>query len=256
MNLLLVTAASLAVVAVMFAATYVIGRRLGRFNVVDVTWGLSFVAVAAVAAALGDGDLTRRLLLLGMVAIWGIRLARHIYRKTAGRGEDPRYEKHLGGDTSAATVLRRIIVVQGISAWFVALPLQVSAVCGPTPASLFPAAALGVVLWLLGLTFEAVGDRQLAVFKADPANRGKIMDHGLWSWTRHPNYFGDACVWWGLWLAALAGWPSVLTVASPVMMTYFLVYGTGARVAEMHMAGRPGFADYCSRTSFFIPRPP
>ena len=99
-------------------------------------------------------------------------------------------------------------------------------------------------------------DHQLKVFKADPANRGAIMDRGLWSWTRHPNYFGDACVWWGLWLVTITGWPALATVLSPVLMTYFLVYGTGARVAEKHMAGRPGFSEYCSRTAFFVPRPP
>jgi steroid 5-alpha reductase family enzyme len=104
--------------------------------------------------------------------------------------------------------------------------------------------------------FEAVGDHQLHQFKADPTNRGTIMDRGLWAWTRHPNYFGDACVWWGLWLASIAGWISLLTVLSPVLMTYFLVYATGARLLEKHMMDRSGFREYCSRTSFFIPKPP
>ena len=91
------------------------------------------------------------------------------------------------------------------------------------------------------------------MFKADPANKGVIMDRGLWAWTRHPNYFGDACVWWGLWLVTLNGWPALCTVLSPVLMTYFLVYATGARLTEKQMAGRPGFSEYCARTSFFIP---
>ena len=104
--------------------------------------------------------------------------------------------------------------------------------------------------------FEAIGDHQLRRFKSDPANKGAIMDRGLWAWTRHPNYFGDSCVWWGLWLVSICGWVSLVTVLSPVLMTYFLVYATGARLAEKHMAGRPGFTEYCSRTSFFIPAPP
>jgi steroid 5-alpha reductase family enzyme len=108
----------------------------------------------------------------------------------------------------------------------------------------------------VGVLFEAVGDHQLRKFKADPANKGVIMDRGLWAWTRHPNYFGDAAVWWGLWLVTIAGWVSLSTVLSPVLMTYFLVYATGARLTEKIMRDRPGFSEYRSRTSFFVPLPP
>ena len=116
--------------------------------------------------------------------------------------------------------------------------------------------ALGVTVWLLGFTFEALGDRQLREFKSDPAHRGLIMDRGLWSWTRHPNYFGDACVWWGLWLVTLNGWVPLATVVSPLVMTYFLVDVSGARLTEKYMRGRPGFAEYQERTAYFVPRPP
>jgi steroid 5-alpha reductase family enzyme len=255
-NFAVLSATSLAALIIVFGATFLIGRRIGRYNVVDVTWGLSFVVVAAIAAALGNGDLTRRLLLLALVAVWGLRLAWHLTVKLKGKSEDPRYRAHLEGDFSTTNVLRKIFVVQCAAAWFVSLPLQLSATSGPTPAALLPVLGVGVALWLVGLTFEAVGDCQLKVFKADPANKGRIMDRGLWSWTRHPNYFGDACVWWGLWLTTLNGWPALATVLSPVLMTYFLVYATGARVAEKHMADRPGFREYCSRTAFFVPRAP
>jgi steroid 5-alpha reductase family enzyme len=114
----------------------------------------------------------------------------------------------------------------------------------------------GVVLWVVGVLFEAVGDHQLRRFKADSANKGRIMDRGLWSWTRHPNYFGDAAVWWGVWLITITSWLSLTTVLSPVAMTYFLVYATGARLTERIMADRQGFREYCARTSFFVPRPP
>jgi steroid 5-alpha reductase family enzyme len=256
MNFLLVTCASLVAVIVVYGTTFAIGRAIGRYNVVDVTWGASFVVVAAVAAALGTGDVTRRLLLLLLVAIWGLRLAWHMVGKSKGKGEDPRYEKMLGGDTSPWHVLRKIFLVQAGATWFISLPLQVSATLGPTPSALLPVTILGCAVWLLGVSFEALGDRQLKAFKADPANKGKIMDRGLWSWTRHPNYFGDATVWWGLWLIGIAGWASLATVLSPAAMTYFLVYATGARLTERMMAGRPGFAEYQSRTSFFVPLPP
>jgi steroid 5-alpha reductase family enzyme len=256
MNFLVVSASSLAILVVLHGATFLIGRRIGRYNVVDVTWGLGFVAVAAVAAALGTGDLFRRVLLLVLVAVWGLRLAWHMVIKSAGKGEDPRYRDLLRGDFSAGHVLRKVFVIQAAATWFVSLPLQVSAVLGPTPVALWPVLIAGVVVWLVGVLFEAVGDHQLRRFRAEPANKGVIMDRGLWAWTRHPNYFGDACVWWGLWLASIAGWVSLATAASPMLMTYFLVYATGARLTESYMAKRPGFAEYRSRTPFFVPRPP
>ncbi|MCW2515880.1 MAG: putative rane protein [Mycobacterium sp.] len=256
MNFVVVSAASLAILVLVYGATFLIGRRIGRYNVVDVTWGASFVVVAAVAAVVGNGDLVRRLLLLVLVAVWGLRLAWHMVGKSAGKGEDPRYDKMLRGDFSAANVIRKIFLIQAAMAWFISLPLQLSASVGPTPAALVPVLIAGVVVWVVGLLFEAVGDHQLRRFKADPANKGKIMDRGLWSWTRHPNYFGDSAVWWGLWLISIAGWISLATVLSPVAMTYFLVYATGARLTERIMLDRPGFREYCARTSFFVPRPP
>ncbi|MCW2734546.1 MAG: putative rane protein [Mycobacterium sp.] len=256
MNLVVVSAASLAILILVYGATFLIGRRIGRYNVVDVTWGASFVVVAMVAAAVGNGDLFRRLLLLVLVAIWGLRLAWHMVGKSAGKGEDPRYDKLLGGDYSAGNVIRKIFLIQAAMAWFISLPLQLSASLGPTPRALVPVLIAGAVVWAVGVLFEAVGDRQLRQFKADPANKGTIMDRGLWSWTRHPNYFGDSAVWWGLWLISIADALSVTTVLSPVAMTYFLVYATGARLTERIMADRPGFREYCARTSFFVPRPP
>ena len=114
----------------------------------------------------------------------------------------------------------------------------------------------GVALWCVGVCFEAVGDAQLERFRRDPANRGMVMDRGLWRYTRHPNYFGDACVWWGIFLVAAERWPGALTVGAPVVMTLLLTVGSGVRVLERHMAGRPGWDDYAARTSRFVPLPP
>ena len=251
----IVSGASAAALLVVFTITFGIAHRIGRYNVVDVTWGLGFIAVAIVAAILGHGDAPRRWLLLALVAIWGLRLSGHIHRRSVGKGEDPRYADLLR-DATVGQVVVKVFLVQGFATWFISLPLQLSAVLGPTPRPLRLITAAGVLVWLTGVAFEAVGDRQLRVFKADPAHRGLLMNRGLWAWTRHPNYFGDACVWWGLWLITIAGWRSLATVFSPVLMTYFLVYATGARLTEKYMRGRPGFAEYQQRTSFFIPRPP
>ena len=254
-NLAQVSGASVLGLAVVHSVTFAIGRRIGRYNVVDVAWGVGFVAIAAVAATVGHGDPTRRWLLLALVSIWGLRLSWHIQRKTAGKGEDPRYAALLR-DASVGQVLRKVFLLQAFITWFVSLPLQLSAVTGATPKPLTAVTVLGVAVWLVGVTFESVGDRQLKVFKSDPANRGVVMDRGLWAWTRHPNYIGDATVWFSLWLITISGRWALATVGSPLLMTYFLVYVTGARLTEKLMAGRPGFDEYKSHTAFFFPRPP
>ncbi|WP_261876703.1 DUF1295 domain-containing protein [Mycobacterium marinum] len=251
----MISGASAAALIVVHSVTFAIGHRIGRYNVVDVAWGLGFVAVAAVSAVLGSGDPTRRWLLLALVAIWGLRLSWHIHRKTAGKGEDPRYTDLLRGAT-LGQVVRKVFVLQAFLTLFISFPLQLSAVTGRTPKPLLAVGALGVAVWLLGVVFEALGDHQLRAFKADPANRGAIMDRGLWAWTRHPNYFGDACVWWGLWLVTITGWVPLITVGSPLLMTYFLVDVSGARLTEKYMKDRPGFGEYQRRTAYFVPRPP
>ena len=254
-NFLVVTVASLVAVAVLMTLTALEGRRQGRVSVVDTTWGIGFAVVAATAAAVGDGAAWRRVLLVGLVSLWGLRLAWHMHTRNSGKGEDPRYAEMLAQEPGNPTwvAIRKVYGVQGLAVWFVSLPIQVSASAGD---GLVAVALVGVLLWGVGLAFEAIGDRQLKAFKADPANRGKVMDRGLWAWTRHPNYFGDSSVWWGIWLVAASAWPGVLTVLSPVAMTYFLVFATGARLLERHMAQRPGYAAYQERTSYFLPRPP
>ncbi|AEF41557.1 DUF1295 domain-containing protein [Hoyosella subflava] len=254
-DFLVVSAASLAAIAVLIAVTAVAGFRVGRHNVVDVSWGLAFVSVAAAAAAAGSGEPARRLVVLVLVTVWGVRLAWHMFIRTRGHGEDPRYTEMLqrGSGNPTWLAIRKIYLTQALAAWFVSLPIQVAAVSdGPLGWIAFA----GILLWIMGLTFEAVGDYQLRKFKADPANRGKVMDRGLWSWTRHPNYFGDACVWWGIFLIAADVWPGVLTILSPVLMTYFLAFATGGKLLEKHMSERPGYRDYQARVSFFVPLPP
>jgi len=266
-NFVLVALASALAVAALMVGTAYLARRVGKVSIVDVTWGLAFVAISWVALALGTGDLARRVLLAILVTIWGARLAWHIGRRGHGAPEDPRYVALLadapGGDIHRYAVLR-VFVPQGAIAWFVGLPVQVSAsvtggdVTGGTGwlGGLGVLGWLGVAVWIVGFAFEAVGDAQLRRFKADPANRGRVMDQGLWAWTRHPNYFGDSLVAWGGWLIAAEHWPGVLTVLSPVLMTWLLVRVSGARLLEQTMSTRPGYADYIARTSGFLPRPP
>ncbi len=255
-----VSGVALVTAAVLMTATAVIARRVGRIAVVDVTWGLGFVAIALVSALFGGGvgEGTRRWLLLAVVAVWGLRLAWHIRRRAVGHGsppaEDPRYAE-LIGDGGFGVAIRKVFVVQGLALWFISLPLQAGATL---TVRWWALVWVGLAVSLIGIVFESVGDAQLAAYKRDP-DRPTVMDRGLWRYTRHPNYFGDACVWWGLWLAGglASGWlPGLLTALAPVAMTYFLVFATGARLLERTMMQREGYPEYAERTSMFVPLPP
>ncbi|MFG6296405.1 DUF1295 domain-containing protein [Streptomyces rochei] len=239
-------------------ATFAVAVRRGLHRVVDIAWGLAFSAVAAVTWLLsaGYGNDSRRLLATTATILWGLRLAAHIARRSRGHGEDPRYTALLdkGPGNRTLYALRAVYLGQASLVWLVSLPVQ-AASYSSAPLDLL--AFCGIAVWALGLAFEAVGDHQLARFKANPANRGRIMDKGLWAWTRHPNYFGDGLVWWGLYLLSCTAWqPALAVLVSPVVMTLLLTVGSGKRLLENHMSQRPGYAAYTARTSGFIPLPP
>ena len=244
----------LLVCVVAMGLTAWISWQVGRVSVVDVAWGLAFVAVAVVLALLSRQWLSWALALL--VGIWGGRLALHIQRRSRGHGEDPRYTA-LIGDAGFGTVIRKVFAVQGLAVFVVSSPLVVAAAYDVRWRWLV---VVGGAVWLVGLLFEAVGDAQLAAYRRLPRDRKPlVMETGLWRYTRHPNYFGDACVWWGLWLAGAlsAGWlPGLLSIVAPVAMTYFLAFATGARLLERTMMQRPGYPEYAARTSMLVPLPP
>jgi steroid 5-alpha reductase family enzyme len=253
-------ALSLAAAIVVFVAGWLVGRRIGRYNVVDVTWGLAFVAIAVTALLSARGvsgvSTGRQWLLLVLTAVWGVRLATYIGVRSRGHGEDPRYDAMLDRATGSRDVyaLIHVFLLQAAVAWFVSLPVQVAMF---ERSGLGALAVVGVVLWGIGFGFEAVGDAQLAAFKRDPDNRGEVMDRGLWRYTRHPNYFGEACLWIGFYLIAAQQWVGAATVLSPVAMIYFVAAKTGKPLLERMMADtKPGYADYVRRTSGFFPLPP
>ncbi len=254
--LLVVLAASAVTAALVMAVTAWAAGRAGRVSVVDTAWGIGLTLIAIVSAGVaticGEGDEGRSWLLAVLVGVWGLRLSWHMHRRNSGKGEDPRYAEMLAG-ASRRDRFVKVWLIQGAAICLVSLPVQVAAVTDKGAAALCLA---GLALWVIGVLFESIGDNQLARFKADPANKGRIMDRGLWSWTRHPNYFGDATVWWGIWLISLSSWWTLATVISPLAMTYFLVFATGAKLLERHMAGRPGWDEYAARTGMFFPLPP
>lgn len=246
--------------AALFAGTWLAGIRLKRWNVVDVTWGLSFPLIAAVSLWWSSRSAhlptATGALALALTAVWGFRLAGYIARRSRGRGEDPRYQQLLEkrGGPGPAVALRAVFAPQALIAWLVSMPVQAVMYERSTVAAV---TALGAAVWAVGLLFEAVGDRQMAAFRAEPANRGMVMDRGLWRYTRHPNYFGDTCVWFGLYVLASGQWPGALTFPSPVLMTFFIYAVSGKALLERNMAdAKPGYREYMARTSGFIPRPP
>lgn len=249
---------TLGAVAALFLLTFAAAVRLRRHAVVDQMWGVGFVVVAAVSYALstGGGDGGRRALVTALTAAWGLRLAAHIHLRSRGRGEDPRYVAILARAPANpnAYALRAVYLTQAAVLWFVSLPVQVAQY---QRAGLGPLDAAAVAVWAVGLSFEAVGDWQLTRFRRDPANRARVLRTGLWRYSRHPNYFGDACVWWGLFLLAAGHWPGPLFVASPVLMTWLLANGSGKPILEAQLLRtRPGYEEYVRCTSGFVPRPP
>ena len=237
--------------------------RGGRHDGVDVLWGASFgvVAVVTLIASSGYGDGWRRWLVTVLTVLWGTRLAWHIGRRNHGKPEDPRYRTLLAKAPGNPNLyaLRTIYLLQGVLIWLISLPVQLAqyshgdTLLGGTEL----ASWVGVALWLIGMVFESVGDAQLARFRADPATNGQVMNRGLWRYTRHPNYFGDACVWWGLTLLAFHYPVGIIALLSAAAMTFLLTRGSGARLLESTISQRrPGYADYISRTSGFFPLPP
>ena len=244
-------------VVLVLAGTFVASRIARKHSVIDTAWGLLFaaVAVATFAVSSGHGSTAQRWLLLVLPVLWGLRLAQHIGRRTIGKPEDPRYAELLAKAKGNPDLyaLRMVYLLQGVLAFLIAAPILVGAYESGGVGLL---GWLGVAVWLVGIFFEAVGDAQLERFRNDPANKGHVIDRGLWRYTRHPNYFGDACVWWGIFLVAAQHWPGVLTLPAPVLMTLLLTKGSGARILARHMARRDGWADYAARTSAFVPWPP
>ena len=212
---------------------WLLSLRLRDASIVDIWWGPGIAAIAAVAFVVTGGSHQRRTLLLALAALWALRLGGYLLWRNAGRGEDPRYQamRRRFGARFGALSLVSVFGLQGVLQWLVALPLQLAQL-DPGPTQLGTLDALGALLFAVGLGFEAVGDLQLARFRADPTQQGRVLDRGLWRYTRHPNYFGDCTAHWGLFVVALAtpfGWAGVL---GPLTMTVLLLRVSGVALLE------------------------
>jgi steroid 5-alpha reductase family enzyme len=251
-------ASTAAFVALLMVAVWLSSVWKRNASIVDVIWGPGFAGIALVAFATSDAPLARRALVTGLALVWGLRLGGYLLRRAWGKPEDFRYQamRRYWGARFPLVSLLTVFALQGVLMWIVSLPLQVAQVAAE-PAELGALDALGACLWLVGMFFESVGDSQLARFKADPANAGRVMDRGLWRYTRHPNYFGDCLVWWGFFAIALAVPGGIYTLVGPIAMTVLLRRVSGVTLLERSLVKRrPGYAEYVARTNPFIPGPP
>jgi steroid 5-alpha reductase family enzyme len=224
-------------------------------SIVDIFWGTGFVITAWVYFTLTPDGLAARKWLAAVIAtIWGLRLSIHILLRNAGKGEDFRYQKwreEAGSDWWWRSFFK-VFLLQGILMWIISAPL-LAAQISATPDRLIWLDFVGFGVWLIGFYFEAIGDWQLAGFKADPVNKGKLLNTGLWRYTRHPNYFGDAAQWWGFYLIAIAagGW---WTFFSPILMTFLLQRVSGVAMLEKTLKNtKPGYKEYVENTNAFFP---
>lgn len=236
-------------------ATWLISIPARDASLADIAWGLVFVAVAWAVYLTGERS-GASLLVAALVSAWGLRLSGYLAWRNLGHGEDRRYQAMRAKRPRTFWIwsLFGVFCLQAAIGWFVSLPVQSLAAQSDAISVL---SWIGVAGFVIGISFEAVGDAQLAAFKRVASNKGKVMDRGLWRFTRHPNYFGDAVVWWSLWLVAIGAGAAWWTLVGPALMTLFLVRVSGAALLESDIAERrPDYAAYIERTSSFVPWPP
>lgn len=245
----------LAVIMLMMTGLWIVSIFIKNVSIVDLFWGLGFVLSASLYFSLGNGFEIRKIILLSMVSIWGLRLSLYLAWRNLGKGEDFRYRefrKNYGEHRYWWISFFQTFLLQGILMWLISAPLLGAQFSTQNP-TLNWLDFLGVALWIIGFIFEAGGDYQLAKFKSYPDNKGKVLNTGFWKYTRHPNYFGDSAVWWGYGLICLAAgsyWP----ILGSVLMTALIIKVSGVAMLEISLSSnKPGYAEYVRKTSTFIP---
>lgn len=246
---------ALGLIMTMMTILWIISIIKKNVSIVDMFWGLGFVLTTGLYYLHGEGNESRKLMVLALTSIWGLRLTSYIIWRNYGKGEDFRYQqfrKNYGEKRYWWISFFQTFLLQGILMWLISIPLLAAQYYGQDK-SLNAFDWLGIIFWIIGFLFEAGGDWQLALFKVNPANKGKVLDKGFWKYTRHPNYFGDASVWWGYGLFAIATgcW---LPVLGSVLMTLLIIKVSGVALLEKSLREqKPQYRDYIQNTSAFIP---
>lgn len=235
---------------------WLVSLWLKNSSIVDIFWGFGFVVTGWLYYALTpEGFLGRKILLMLLVFTWGMRLTIHIYLRNRGKGEDYRYAqwREEAGEAWWWQSLFKVFLLQGFLMWVISAPL-LAAQFPSQPARFTLLDIAGVIVWGIGFYFEAIGDWQLAQFKANPENQGKVLRSGVWRYTRHPNYFGDSAQWWGFFLIAANSWIGLATIFSPIVMTLFLIKVSGVALLEKNLKeSKPKYQDYIQSTNAFFP---
>jgi steroid 5-alpha reductase family enzyme len=245
----------LTVIMAYMAVWFCLGQALRRNDVADIAWGIGFIVTAVSAMVFTENVTPRGLLITCIVVLWGVRLSSHVFLRNLGKQEDPRYRKWRK-DWGKHAVIRaffQVFLLQGVLIIIISLPVTIVITAERSPLSLLD--ILGVCIWFVGFAFETVGDYQLMRYKRNPANQGKIMTQGLWRYTRHPNYFGEVALWWGVYLIAVSvplGWATIL---GPITITCLILKVSGIPLLEERYKDNPEFQMYKRRTSAFFPLP-
>ncbi len=243
-------------ISLLMFATFLIATIKRDMSIVDIAWGLGFVLIAGTGMIVSFDTLSvRQWIIFLCVLLWGTRLAWHIVRRKRGHGEDPRYAqlRVAWGSTVVLQSFLKVFLLQGIVLWIIAVPIVVTFSSPNAPFGVMD--IVGLILWTFGWIFEIIADQQLAHFKADPLNKGKILTTGLWKYSRHPNYFGEVLLWWGIAISAFSGTSSFFVFLGPLVLLFLILFVTGIPPLEARYKGNPDFEAYKKTTSVFLPLP-
>lgn len=244
---------TLILLLIFFTTFFIIGQVIKDNSIVDIGWGLGFAVVALYTFFRNPDSGLKGILITIGICIWGLRLAFHITKRNLGKPEDYRYvnmRKGWGTKFVLVKAFLQVYLLQMLIQYTVSIPVIYG---NSTKQEMYWYNFIGVAFWATGFFFESFGDYQLKQFKQNPANKGKLMDKGLWALTRHPNYFGDSCMWFGIFLIAITNINGIWIIVGPLLMTFFLVFVSGVRLLEKKYKGREDFENYKKRTSAFIP---
>ncbi|WP_297282108.1 DUF1295 domain-containing protein [uncultured Anaerococcus sp.] len=253
MNKIILT---IAIVFISFVIVFFIGKSKNKHDLLDVLWGLAFILASLVSYLISENNSTVGLIMTSLVLVWGIRLTFYLAKRNIGAKEDYRYDdyrKQYKGNNFDLYFFFKMYMLQFILCIIIAFPVIYINIKGN--AEFTTLTTVGILLWMIGFAFESIGDKQLKDFKANPKNKGKLMTKGLWSLTRHPNYFGEATQWWGIYLISISNLNNWRLIFSPIVITVLVRFVSGVPLLEQKYEGRKDWEDYKKRTSVFFPMP-
>lgn len=243
-----------AILSLYFITLFFIAQKLKNNSIVDIAWGAGFVIISLFSLIIGNAKTERAIVVTILVTLWGLRLFYHLAKRNCGKPEDYRYvnmRKRWGTKFARLKAFLNVFVLQGVLQYIIALPIIL--VNSTKSSELNILDYLGILIWIIGFFFEVVGDKQLKIFKSNPINKGKIMKTGLWKYTRHPNYFGEATMWWGIFIIALSVNGGFAAIISPILITLLLLFVSGVPLLEKKYKNNQEFTEYARKTNKFFP---